>query len=125
MGLPKRVLFLMEESPSSHIRFFEGMRMALGFSVSHPGMEIVLTGPSVRVFGTVRPGDIGLPSELLEFFPLFGDLGVRVFADRESLVASRPPRNLPEGIRPIDRNEILAKIRSADIVIPFGSTGRA
>lgn len=124
MGLPKRVLFLMEESPSSHIRFFEGLRMALGFSVSHPGMEIVLSGPSVRVLGTVRPGEIGLPAELLEFFPLFGDLGVRVFADRDCLVAFRPSQELPEGIQPIGRDEIMEKIRSADIVIPFGSAAR-
>ncbi len=125
MGLPKRILFLLEDSPSSHIRFFEGMRMALGFSVSHPGMEMVLMGPSVRVFGPVRPGEIGLPPELLEFFPLFDDLDIRIFADRESLSRYSPSHAPPPSIHSIERSEILEKIRSADILIPFGPGGRS
>jgi sulfur relay (sulfurtransferase) DsrF/TusC family protein len=125
MGLPKRILFLLEESPSSHIRFFEGLRMALGFSVSHPGMEMVLMGMSVRVFGHVRPGEIGLPPEFLEFFPLFDDLDIRIFADRESLSRYSPSQALPSPILPIERSEILEKIRAADILIPFGPAGRS
>ena len=107
MSGKKRVLFLFEDSPASHLRFFEGMRMALGFSVTHPQMELLLLGSAVQAIRHFRPEEIGLPREMLEFFPLFIDLGVRMFADarrsgagRENrftrlLIRSRSPRERP------------------------------
>lgn len=70
MSGKKQVLFLFEESPASHLRFFEGMRMALGFSVTHHGMDVLLLGNAVRAVRDFRPEEIGLPREMLEFFPL-------------------------------------------------------
>ena len=124
MSRPKRVLFLLEESPAAHIRFFEGMRMALGFSVSHPGLEVLLTGKAVRAVSDFRPSEIGMPPELLEFFPLFQDLEIRTFVDLDALERLGFPKDLPPVFHLIDAKSISEKIRTADIVIGFGSMSR-
>lgn len=119
MSGKKNVLFLFEESPAGHIRFFEGMRMALGFSVTHPGLEILLMGDAVRSVRELKPLDIGLPREMLEFFPLFVDLGVRTFVERDRLENEGLLKDLPSYLSPLDNCQIREKIRQADVVIPF------
>lgn len=119
MSGKKKVLFLFEESPSGHIRFFEGMRMALGFSVTHPGLEILLLGDAVRSARELKPLEIGLPREILEFFPLFVDLGVRTFLDAGRLEKEGLLKDLPSYLLPLDARQIQEKIRQADVVIPF------
>lgn len=119
MSGKKKVLFLFEESPSGHIRFFEGMRMALGFSVTHPGLEILLLGDAVRSARELKPLEIGLPREILEFFPLFVDLGVRTFLDAGRLEKEGLLKDLPSYFLPLDARQIQEKIRQADVVIPF------
>ncbi|MHB1606033.1 MAG: DsrE family protein [Leptospirales bacterium] len=124
MSRSKRVLLLLEESPAAHIRFFEGMRMALGFSVSHPGLEVLLTGKAVRAVSAFRPAEIGLPQELLEFFPLFLDLEVRTFVDQDALERLGLPKDLPPIFHLIDPKSMAEKIRLADIVIGFSAFNR-
>lgn len=115
---------MLEESPAAHIRFFEGMRMALGFSVSHPGLEVLLTGKAVRAVSAFRPSEIGMPMELLEFFPLFLDLEIRTFVDQGALERYGLPKDLPAFFQLIDRKSMAEKIRLADIVIGFGALSR-
>jgi|UniRef100_A0A7C3QUW9 sulfur relay (sulfurtransferase) DsrF/TusC family protein len=124
MSGKKKVLFLFEESPSGHIRFFEGMRMALGFSVTHPGLEILLLGDAVRSVRELKPLEIGLPREMLEFFPLFVDLGVRTFLDADRLEKEGLLKDLPSYFLPLDARQIREKIRQADVVIPFSGMVR-
>lgn len=119
MSGKKRVLFLFEDSPASHLRFFEGMRMALGFSVTHHGMEVLLLGDAVRAVRSFRPEEIGFPREMLEFFPLFLDLGVRMYVDSRRLEEEGLREVLPSFLVPLDFPEIREKIREADLVIPF------
>ncbi len=124
MSGKKKVLFLFDESPSGHIRFFEGMRMALGFSVTHPGLEILLLGDAVRSARELKPLEIGLPREMLEFFPLFVDLGVRTFLDADRLEKEGLLKDLPSYLLPLDARQIREKIRQADVVIPFSGPAR-
>ncbi len=124
MSRSKRVLFLLEESPAAHIRFFEGMRMALGFSVSHPGLEVLLTGKAVRAVSTFRPSEIGMPLELLEFFPLFQDLEIRTYVDQDALERMGLSRDLPSVFHLIDAKAISEKVCNADIVIGFSAMSR-
>ncbi|AFS52599.1 DsrE family protein [Leptospirillum ferriphilum] len=119
MSGKKRVLFLFEDSPASHLRFFEGMRMALGFSVTHPQMELLLLGNAVRAVHHFRPEEIGLPREMLEFFPLFVDLGIRVFAEARCLEEEGLEKMIPSFLIPLDASAIRKKIREADLVLPF------
>lgn len=122
MSGKKRVLFLFEDSPASSLRFFEGMRMALGFSVTHHGMEVLLLGNAIRAVRSFRPEEIGLPREMLEFFPLFVDLGVRMFVDARRLEEEGLAQMLPPFLTPLDPAGIREKIREADLVIPFSRT---
>ena len=124
MSGKKKVLFLFDESPSGHIRFFEGMRMALGFSVTHPGLEILLLGDAVRSARELKPLEIGLPREMLEFFPLFVDLGVRTFLDADRLEKEGLLKDLPSYLLPLDARQIREKIRQANVVIPFSGPAR-
>ncbi|MHB1926841.1 MAG: DsrE family protein [Leptospirillum sp.] len=124
MSGKKKVLFLFDESPSGHIRFFEGMRMALGFSVTHPGLEILLLGDAVRSARELKPLEIGLPREMLEFFPLFVDLGVRTFLDADRLEKEGLLEDIPSYLLPLDARQIREKIRQADVVIPFSGPAR-
>lgn len=119
MSGKKQVLFLFEESPASHLRFFEGMRMALGFSVTHHGMDVLLLGNAVRAVRDFRPEEIGLPREMLEFFPLFVDLGVHMYIDARRLEEEGLDKAFPPFLTPLDSSGIRKKIREADIIIPF------
>lgn len=121
----KKVLFVIEESPTAHLRHFEAMRMALGFSVTHGGMKILLRGRGVLALREIHPGLIGLPPELLEVLPLLGDLSVGVFVESESLSLYLPVRALSSAETVVSREEGIDLILGSDLVLGFWSPGRA
>ena len=82
-------------------------------------MELLLLGNAVRAVHHFRPEEIGLPREMHEFFPLFVDLGIRVFADARCLEEEGLEKMIPSFLIPLDASAIRKKIREADLVLPF------
>ena len=123
--LNKKVLFVIEESPTAHLRHFEAMRMALGFSVTHSGMKILLRGRGVLALREVHPELIGLPPELLEVLPLLGDLSVGILVEAESLSEYLPDWTVSGPETVISRAEGMDLILGSDLVLGFWSPGRA
>jgi len=121
----KKVLFVIEESPTSHIRYFEAMRMALGFSVTHGGMKILLRGRGVLALREARPLLIGLPPELLEVLPLLGDLSVGICVESESLYRYLPGHLLSGSETIVSRAEGIDLVLDSDLVLGFWCRGRA
>ena len=121
----KKVLFVIEESPTGHLRHFEAMRMALGFSVTHSGMKILLRGRGVLALREVHPELIGLPPELLEVLPLLGDLSVGILVEAESLSEYLPDWTASGIETVISRSEGIDLILGSDLVLGFWSPGRA
>jgi sulfur relay (sulfurtransferase) DsrF/TusC family protein len=121
----KKVLFVIEESPTAHLRHFEAMRMALGFSVTHSGMKILLRGRGVLALREVHPELIGLPPELLEVLPLLGDLSVGILVEAESLSEYLPDWTASGIETVISRSEGIDLILGSDLVLGFWSPGRA
>ena len=124
MKKSKKVLFVIEESPTAHLRHFEAMRMALGFSVTHGGMKVLLRERGVLALREVHPGLIGLPPELLEVLPLLGDLSVGIFVESESLSLYLPGRSVLGAETIISRSEGIDLVLGADLVLGFWSRGR-
>lgn len=115
----KRVLFLMESSPTAHLRFFEGLRMALGFSVSHSPVTVLLAGEGVRILLPLQPLRIGLPPEIVEVLPLLQELKVRVLACEESWSRFGEKHALPSFVQLVDRAAVTDLFAGSEIVIPF------
>jgi len=124
-SLNKKVLFVIEESPTAHLRHFEAMRMALGFSVTHSGMKILLRGRGVLALKEVHPERLGLPPELLEVLPLLGDLSVGILVESESLSQYLPEWTASGHETVMTRAEGIDLILESDLVLGFYSPGRA
>ncbi len=120
----KKVLFVIEDSPTDHLRAFEAMRMALGFSVTHHGMKILLRGRGVLALREVHPGLISLPPELVEVLPLLGDLSVGLFADADSVRLYLPGKSLPGGVSLLSEEEVVHLLGESDLVLGFWSRGK-
>ncbi|MHB1731040.1 MAG: hypothetical protein ACYCVG_08820 [Leptospirillum sp.] len=120
----KKVLFVIEESPTSHLRHFEAMRMALGFSVTHGGMKILLRGRGVLALREVQPLLIGLPPELLEVLPLLADLSVGICVEAESLSRYLPGHRVSGSEKIISRAEGIDLVLDSDLVLGFWGQGR-
>jgi hypothetical protein len=120
----KKVLFVIEESPTFHLRHFEAMRMALGFSVTHGGMKILLRGRGVLALREVRPILIGLPPELLEVLPLLGDLAVGICVESESFSRYLPGHQVLGSETIVSREEGNDLVLDSDLVLGFWSRGR-
>lgn len=116
---PKHVLFIYSSSPTAHLRFFEGLRMALGFSVSHRPVTLLLLGEGVRVLLPLNPRLLGLPGEIAEVIPLLRELGVRVCAESEALDAFFLDRPFPDYVVPVSAAEVPGLLSEAEIVLPF------
>ncbi|MDA8111484.1 MAG: DsrE family protein [Nitrospiraceae bacterium] len=119
MGKHKNVVFLLESSPTAHLRFFEGLRMALGFSVSHRPVTLLLMGEGVRILLPISPRLLGLPPEIVEVIPLLKELGVHVIALDSDLDYFFLDRPVPDFVVPVGKERIAELVSSADIVIPF------
>lgn len=115
----KNVVFLFEASPTAHLRFFEGLRMTLGFSVSHRPVTVVLLGEGVRILLPMHPQLLGLPSEMTEVLPLLQDLRVRVIAEDQAVERFFLDCPVPSFVETRDREEIEDLLGSADLVLPF------
>lgn len=119
MSIHRNVVFLMESSPTSHLRFFEGLRMVLGFSVSHRPVSVLLLEEGTRILLPLHPKLLGLPPELTEVLPLLRDLNVHVLAEETAIKRFLGDRPLPPFVDRVDRRGIMERIESAEIVIPF------
>ena len=119
MGPHKTVVFLMEASPTAHLRFFEGLRMALGFSVSHRSVTLLLRGEGVRILLPIAPKLLGLPPEIVEVVPLLQELGVQIVVEETELGHFFLDRPLPEFVRTATREEVRDILERAELVIPF------
>lgn len=115
----KNVVFLMEASPTAHLRFFEGLRMALGFSVSHRPVTLLLRGEALRILLPIAPKLLGLPPEIVEVVPLLQELGVQVVVEEDDVEHFFLDRPLPEFVRTANREEMRGILERADLVIPF------
>jgi len=115
----KNVVVLLESSPTSHLRFFEGLRMTLGFSVSHRSVSVVLLGEGARILLPMHPQLLGLPPEITEVLPLLQDLKVRVYADDSALDRLFFDRPVPPFVESIDPSGLDRLLDSADLVLPF------
>ncbi len=119
MSTHKNVVFILEASPTAHLRFFEGLRMALGFSVSHRPLTLVLKGEGVRILFPIAPKLLGLPPEITEVIPLLKELGAQVVVRDSDLDRYFLDRSLPDFVRTASDREILEIVSSADLVVPF------
>jgi sulfur relay (sulfurtransferase) DsrF/TusC family protein len=116
---PKHVLFLFSASPTAHLRFFEGLRMALGFSVSHRPVTLLLLGEGVRILLPSAPRLLGLPGELTEVVPLLRELGVPVLAETGALDTLFFDRPFPDFVSPVSNEDLPRLLFEAEIVLPF------
>lgn len=116
---PKHVLFVYSASPTTHLRFFEGLRMALGFSVSHRPVTLLLLGEGVRVLMPLNPSVLGLPGEITEVIPLLRELGVKVCAESQALDSFFLDRPFPDFVLPVSGSEVSGLLSEAEIVLPF------
>ncbi|MHB8369669.1 MAG: hypothetical protein ACYDBP_08260 [Leptospirales bacterium] len=116
---PRHVLFLFSASPTAHLRFFEGLRMALGFSVSHRPVTLLLLGEGVRILLPANPRLLGLPGELTEVVPLLRELGVTVLAEGGALDNLFFDRPIPDFVRPVSMEDLPRLLEEAEIVLPF------
>ncbi|MCL4486250.1 MAG: DsrE family protein [Nitrospirae bacterium] len=119
MGKHKNVVFVLEASPTAHLRFFEGLRMALGFSVSHRPVTLVLLGEGVRILLPIAPKLLGLPPEIVEVIPLLNELGVHVVALDSELDRVFLDRPVPDFVTLAGKGDIQKIVSSADLVIPI------
>lgn len=119
MSNAKNVVFLLESSPTTHLRFFEGLRMTLGFSVSHRPVTVILLGEGVRILLPMNPPLLGLPSEITEVLPLLQDLRVRILAEESSLERFFLDRPVPSYVESIGKSGIRQVLSEADLVLPF------
>jgi sulfur relay (sulfurtransferase) DsrF/TusC family protein len=119
MGKHKSIVFVLEASPTAHLRFFEGLRMALGFSVSHRPVTLLLMGEGLRILLPIAPKLLGLPPEINEVVPLLKELGVAVFALEADLDRFFLDRPVPDFVQPVGAEDVQKLISSAEIVIPF------
>jgi sulfur relay (sulfurtransferase) DsrF/TusC family protein len=119
MGKHRNIVFVLETSPTAHLRFFEGLRMALGFSVSHRPVTLLLMGEGVRILLPIAPKLLGLPPEINEVVPLLKELGVRIVVSESELDRFFLDRPVPDFVQVVDSETVQELLFSAEIVIPF------
>ncbi|MDA8150375.1 MAG: DsrE family protein [Nitrospiraceae bacterium] len=119
MGKHRNIVFVLETSPTAHLRFFEGLRMALGFSVSHRPVTLLLMGEGVRILLPIAPKLLGLPPEINEVVPLLKELGVRIVVSESELDRFFLDRPVPDFVQVVDSETVQKLLFSAEIVIPF------
>ena len=93
--------------------------MALGFSVSHRPVILLLVGEGVRVLMPLNPAVLGLPGEITEVIPLLRELGVKVCAESTALDSFFLDRSFPDYVVPVAQDDISSLLAEAEIVIPF------
>ena len=93
--------------------------MALGFSVSHRPVTLLLMGEGLRILLPIVPKLLGLPPEINEVVPLLKELGVAVFALEADLDRFFLDRPVPDFVQPVGAEDVQKLISSAEIVIPF------
>jgi len=93
--------------------------MALGFSVSHRPVTLLLLGEGVRILLPANPRLLGLPGELTEVVPLLRELGVTVLAEGGALDNLFFDRPIPDFVRPVSMEDLPRLLAEAEIVLPF------
>ncbi len=93
--------------------------MALGFSVSHRPVTLLLMGEGVRILLPIAPKLLGLPPEINEVVPLLKELGVRIVVSESELDRFFLDRPVPDFVQVVDSETVQKLLFSAEIVIPF------
>ncbi len=93
--------------------------MALGFSVSHRPVTLLLMGEGVRILLPIAPKLLGLPPEINEVVPLLKELGVRIVVSESELDRFFLDRPVPDFVQVVDSETVQELLFSAEIVIPF------
>ena len=93
--------------------------MALGFSVSHRPVTLLLMGEGLRILLPIAPKLLGLPPEIDEVIPLLNELGVGVFVPETDLNRFFLDRPVPDFVQVVGSEIVQELLSSAEIVIPF------
>ncbi|MDH4228843.1 MAG: DsrE family protein [Nitrospirota bacterium] len=113
----KSVVILLRHTPLNHIKNLEAFRLGLGLTLGHNEVVVAMLDEGVFNAAPFRPGVVDRP-EVDEFLGYYGDVGVRMVAERES-VERFGLGTLRGGVEVLDRKSIVDALRQADVVIPF------
>lgn len=113
----KSVLVIVQDGPFNTTQSGEGFRMSMGLTLSGNDVSLLLMGDGVWNLLPLRAERIQRPSiqTYLEYFP---KVRLQLLAEAEAL-AEREIHEVPEGTRIVPRQEALALISEAEVVIPF------
>ena len=113
----KRCVLILRHAPLNHIKNLEAFRIGLGLTLSSNEVTVAMVDEGVFNAVEMRPELVERPS-VEAFLGFYDDVGVRQLADREAL-EKYGVETLRKGVAAVDRGEIVAAIRQADVVIPF------
>jgi sulfur relay (sulfurtransferase) DsrF/TusC family protein len=113
----KHCVLILRNAPLNHIKNLEAFRIGLGLTLSSNEVTVAMVDEGVFNAVEMRPELVERPS-VEAFLGFYDDVGVRQLADREALERYGVEK-LRNGVAAVDRGEIVAAIRQADVVIPF------
>ncbi|MDH5527353.1 MAG: DsrE family protein [Nitrospirota bacterium] len=113
----KHVVLLLRHTPLNHIKNLEAFRLGLGLTLGHNEVTVAMLDEGVFNAVSFHPEVVDRP-EVAEFVSYYEAVGVRQLVERESLEKYGVTR-LREDVQTVDRKEIIATLRTADVVIPF------
>ena len=113
----KKVVVLIRSNPVTTVKVSEGLRVALGLTLSENQITVLYMDEGARATRELQPVQVG-QDNLAHSLELFEACNIRQVVDEESLKTYRVEK-VREDVQSITRGEALELLNQAQEVIPF------